>query len=170
MARKKIKTLFRVESVLWTGGRCPVRKTFTFQYGYFTSLEEAEKNIPYTGYTDEVLFYIITEIILDRGDLDWSDALMIRTYNAEGAFVDESKVDIEDCIWHGRSTDKISHKVGDIVEVFNYYEQKTKLGIVAKLPYTEDEMALFYKRHEGFWLTIDEDRYGIVYTDGKYRL
>lgn len=166
--KKETKTLFRVESVVWSGGRCPVRKTFTFQYGYFTTLKKAEQSIPYTGYTDEVLFYIITEILLDRGDIDWNEVCAVRTYNPDGMLIDETKADVKG-VWHGRNQDKRLHKVGDVVEVFSYFTQVARLGIIAQLPNTVEEVETFHKNYDGVGLTIDDDMYGIIYLDGNFK-
>lgn len=172
MARRKLRTIFRVESVLWESGRCPTRKTITFQYGYFTTLEGAEKNIPYTGYTKEVLFYIITEIQLDCGDIDWFEIFQVRTYNSEGHLIDVTKATEEPgwkWIWNGRNKEQILHQIGDVVEVFSYFEQKIRLGIVATLPKTTEEVSKIYEKEYGYRLTIDEDVYGIVFLDGRYQ-
>lgn len=172
MTRSKLRTIFRVESVLWEGGRCPARKTFTFQYGYFTSLQKAEKSIPYLGYTKEVLFYIITEIRLDCGDIDWFEIIQVRTYSAKGKPIDVTKAVEEPewhWIWYGHDKNQIYHHIGNIVEVFSYFEQKIRLGIVAKLPLTTEEVSGIYEKEDGFRLTIDEDVYGIVFLDGKYQ-
>lgn len=168
MTKRKLGTIFRVESVLWVSGRCPTRKTFTFQYGYFASLQEAEKSIPYTGYTDEVLFYIITEIILNRGDMDWSDTMLIRIYNSQGKFINETKTD-DNCVWQGREPKDIRYKIGDVVEVFDYFKQEVRLGIVACLPNTTTDVESYYEKHEGVGLGIDEDKYGIIHNDGTFR-
>ena len=171
MDRNKLKTIFRVETILLEVGRYPVRKTYTIQYGYFTSLEKAIQWLPLNEglYTKEILFFIITEIILNRVDIDWFDFNSVRIYNADGKLID--KVDCDDeMTYHGRTEDEVKFHIGDIVEVFDYFENKIRLGIVARLPYTAEEVAKFHKEHDGIKLTMDNDKYGICFLDNGFKL
>lgn len=171
MKRNKLKTIFRVETVLLEGGRYPARKTYMMQYGYFTSLEEAKQALPLNGgfYTKEVLFFVVTEINLDQGDIDWINFDSVRIYNPEGKLVDYIDCDDEKT-YQGRPSERIKFHIGDIVEVFDYFENKLRLGIVAKLPYTEEEVAKFHRDHDGIKLTMDNDKYGICFLDNGFKL
>lgn len=170
MKRNKLKTIFRVETVLLEGGRYPARKTCTMQYGYFTSLEKAKRTLPLNGglYIKDVLFFIVTEINFDQGDIDWINFNSVRIYNPEGKLVDYIDCDAEKT-YHGRPSERIKFHIGDIVEVFDYFENKTRLGIVAKLPCTEEEVAKFHRDHDGIKLTMDNDKYGICFLDNGYK-
>lgn len=152
------------------GGRYPARKTCTMQYGYFTSLEKAKQGFPLNGglYTKEVLFFIVTEINFDQGDIDWINFNSVRIYNPEGKLVDYIDCDAEKT-YHGRPSVRIKFHIGDIVDVFDYFENKTKLGIVAKLPYTEEEVAKFHRDNDGIKLTMDNDKYVICFLDNGYK-
>jgi len=72
--------------------------------------------------------------------------------------------------FHGREKEMIKFQVGDVVEVYDYFENKLRLGIVAKLPYTVEEVEQFHKEHDGIKLTMDDDRYGICYLDQGNKL
>ena len=170
MKRNKLKTIFRVETVLLEGGRYPARKTCTMQYGYFTSLEKAKQGFPLNGglYTKEVLFFIVTEINFDQGDINWINFNSVRIYNPESKLVDYIYCDAEKT-YHGRPSERIKFRIGGIVEVFDYFENKTKLGIVAKLQYTEEDVAKFHRDNDGIKLTMDNDKYGICFLDNGYK-
>lgn len=169
MPIKKQKTIFRVEVVLLEGGRYPCRKTYRLSEGYYTSLEQAEHFPRQELYTNKVLFFIITEIFLNHRDIDWIDFKTVRIYNAEGKLLDKVECD-EELTFHGREKEMIKFQVGDVVEVYDYFENKLRLGIVAKLPYPVEQVEKFHKEHDGIKLTMDDDRYGICYLDQGYKL
>lgn len=169
MTRKKQSTIFRVEVVLLEGGRYPCRKTCRLSEGYYTSLEEAEHFPCQELYTYKVLFFIVTEIFLNHGDIDWIDFNTVRIYDADSRLLDKVECD-EELTFHGREKEMIKFQVGDVVEVYDYFENKLRLGIVAKLPYTVEQVEKFHKEHDGIKLTMDNDRYGICYLDQGYKL
>lgn len=170
MPIKKQKTIFRVEVVLFLeGGRYPCRKTYRLSEGYYTSLEQAEHFPCQELYTNKALFFIITEIFLNHSDINWIDFKTVRIYNAEGKLLDKVECD-DELTFHGRPKEIIKFQIGDIVEVYDYFENKLRLGIVAKLPYTVEEVEQFHKEHDGIKLTMDDDRYGICYLDQGYKL
>lgn len=101
--------------------------------------------------------------------IEWIDFNTVRIYDADGRLLDKVECD-EELTFHGREKEMIKFQVGDVVEVYDYFENKLRLGIVAKLPYTVEEVEQFHKEHDGIKLTMDNDRYGICYLDQGYKL
>lgn len=101
--------------------------------------------------------------------IEWIDFNTVRIYDADGRLLDKVECD-EELTFHGREKEMIKFQVGDVVEVYDYFENKLRLGIVAKLPYTVEQVEKFHKEHDGIKLTMANDRYGICYLDQGYKL
>lgn len=153
-----MKTIFELKRIKLKSPRYPSRKTDDWEIGFYTSLQQAEKNMQavvaeekkdreeaikdgdYDFSYDDTLGFSIEEIRLNEPD--WN-LIVRRTYTKEGLLNDEwSDAAVEDepgeaKPFYGRPEEKIRFKVGDIVEVWQF--GRAELCIICYLPVSTKE-------------------------------
>ena len=153
-----MKTLFKLKRIELKSPRYPSRKTDDWEIGFYTSLQQAEKDMQavvaeekeagekakkdgdYDFSYDDTFGFSIEEIRLNEPN--WS-LIVRRTYTKDGLLNDEwSDAAVEDepgefKPFYGRPAEKIRFKVGDIVEVLQW--GWTELCIICYLPASTKE-------------------------------
>lgn len=179
-----MKTVFELKRIELKSPRYPSRKTDDWEIGFYTSLQQAEKDMQavvaeekkdreeaikdgdYDFSYDDTLGFCIREIRLDKA---YWNLMTIRTYTKDGMLNDEWADDVEDDsgeakLFYGRPAEKIRFKVGDIVEVWQ--GGRAELCIICYLPpstqeYEEKKQKRMEKLSQERRKELLEDRFNV---------
>lgn len=155
--------------------RYPTRRLNNIQCGYFSDLNEAENGLRAIIKTNQmeveerraqIMCFYIREFFLDQCPKFWQGSLRsCRSYYGDGSFNTEVAVNDfngELIPYLGRKVVDIKFKIGDIVECVEG-DEFSRLGIVAALPWTVDEVLTFDEKMRSHVLDYSDDCYMVYF-------
>ena len=131
--------------------------------GHYSSLEKVMEamytNNQKTWDAEEIMAYLVKEIAVD-GEIEEVSWLSVRTYDTQGALIEECLQDYNLCNqFEGRNSEAIRFKVGDIVEVLEGC--RLYAAIVAALPPTSEDHFPILDALDDCYLVLPLDASGL---------